>query len=90
MMICPASGHQPNHTVMMDLSSTPNHYQQAAAAAAVAAAQHHEQQHQQQHHAQQIAQHQSMNHPTANCSVMDYYTCSVSILLAQQHHTKPL
>lgn len=66
--------------MMMDLSSaqvSQNHYHQAAAAAAVAAAQNQHQE-QQQHHAQQMAQHQSMNHQAANCSVMDYYTCSVS------------
>ena len=66
--------------MMIDLSSAQavaqNHYQQQAAAVA-AAAHHQEQQHHQQH-AQQMAQHQSIQHQTANCPVMDYYTCSVS------------
>lgn len=82
-MICSSSS-QPtpsHHPMMIDLSSAQavaqNHYQQQAAAVA-AAAHHQEQQQHHQQHAQQLAQHQSMQHQAANCPVMDYYTCSVS------------
>lgn len=83
-MICSTTNHHGSHGMMMDLSPaqavSTNQYQQAAAAAAVAAVHHHHHHHQE--HQQQVQQiqvpHQSMQHQSATCSMMDYYTCIVS------------